>query len=461
METQGQGVRGGGAGAPRDPSPAGDEFRRRLPLYRLLAAGLTSVAVVTCSLQQILHRDGDPEVFVLAARLLMRGQDIYSVPTPHGSYYYYPPFFAFLNIPLTPLPIWLLFVLWAVASVVLLGWSAAAFYGAMSGRPFLSLPAKRRWVVCFFSTLLCARFIILHLRFGQTNVMVLALAVLGLVWLSRGRRVGSGVALGLSAAVKLTTLPFLFWFLARRGGRVLLGVTLGGLLAAALPALVVGPEKDVDYHRAWVERVALSNAPGTGNWAGNGNVSLRAQADRFFLDVNAFEYKGRLYRVTLLKLPAWVVRLLGHLFMLGVAATIGAYALRFRDAPELVSRWGGFALVFSLIPNFSTVTEIPHLVLLLPAYIYVVHLWYVEGVGDRLFRVLVALSFVLTTMTTQTFCGVFLSRLLASLGAINWGMLLLTAAIFRAAGLLYSISKTTRSKAVARARLSVTPTSSS
>jgi hypothetical protein len=416
-----------------DPSPTGDKFYRRLPLYRLLAAGLVSIAVITCSLQQIWRRDGDPEVFVLAARLLTQGQDLYLVPTPHGSYYYYPPFFAFLNIALVPLPVWLLFILWGIASVVLLGWSMAAFYGGLTGQPFFSIPARRRWVVCFFSTLLCARFIILHLRFGQTNIFVLWLAVLGLVWLSRGRQVRSGVALGLSMAVKLTTLPFAFWFLARRGGRVLSGIALGGLIAVMLPALVVGFRKDVDYHREWVERVALSNAPGTGNWASNGNVSLRAQADRFFLDVPAFEYKGGLYRVTLIELPPAAVRLMGHLCMLGVALAIGFYALRYRDAPELVSRWGGFAFVFSLVPNFSTVTEIPHLVLLLPAYIYVVHLWYVEKVEDRPFRVLVALSFVFTTLTTQTFCGVFLSRLLASLGIINWGIILLSVAIYRAA----------------------------
>jgi hypothetical protein len=380
-----------------------------------------------------LRRDGDPEVFVLAARLLTQGQDIYLVPTPHGSYYYYPPFFAFLNIPLIPLPLGALFILWAVTSVGLLGWSMAAFYGGMAGEPFLSLPTRRRWVVCFFSTLLCARFIILHLRFGQTNIFVLALAVLGLVWLSRGRQMRSGVALGLSILIKLTTLPFAFWFLARRSGRVLSGIALGGMIAVMLPALVVGFRKDVDYHREWVERVAVSNAAGTGNWASNGNISPRAQADRFFLDVPAFEYKGRLYRVTLVELSPAAVRLLGHLCMLGVALAVGLYALRFRDAPELVSRWGGFAFVFSLIPNFSTVTEIPHLVLLLPAYVYVVHLWYVEKVEDRLFRILVALSFVFTTLTTQTFCGVFLSRLLASLGIINWGMLLLSVAIYRAA----------------------------
>jgi hypothetical protein len=309
----------------------------------------------------------------------------------------------------------------------------AAFYGGMTGRTFFSLPVKTRWVVCFFSTLLTARFIILHLRFGQTNIFVLALAVLGLTWVAKGRRVSAGAALALSMVLKLTTLPFGFWFLARRSGRVLLGMILGGLVGVALPALAVGVEKDLSYHREWIERVALSNEPGTGNWASNGNISLRAQADRFFLKTAAFDYKGRLYNVTLVELPPATIRLIGGLLMLLIALAIIFYAVRFRRAPELVSRWGGFAFVFSLIPNFSTVAEIPHLVLLVPAYIYVVHLWHVERLTDRAFRALVVLSFVLTTLTTKSFCGEFLSKVFASVGLINVGMLLLSAAIFRAA----------------------------
>src|SRR5205085_6942119 len=109
------------------------------------------------------------------------------------------------------------------------------------------------------------------------------------------------------------------------------------------------------------------------------------------------------------------------------------YAVHFRHAPELVARWGGFAFVFSLIPNFSPVAEIPHLVILLPAYLYVVHLWYVVRLKDRIFRSLVVLSFVCATLTTNTIVGMFLSRLLTSWGCISLGMILLSAAIFRAA----------------------------
>ncbi len=119
--------------------------------------------------------------------------------------------------------------------------------------------------------------------------------------------------------------------------------------------------------------------------------------------------------------------------MLFIALAIGIYAVRFQNAPEIVSKWGGFAFVFSLIPNFSPVAEIPHLVLLVPAYIYVVHVWYFQSTTDRLFRALVLLSFVFTSLTTKSFFGLFVSRMLAALGFISLGILFLSAAIFRAA----------------------------
>ena len=417
----------------RELLPPEDKFSKRLPLYRVLALVLVTLAIVTCSVQQILRRDGDPYLFVHAARLFMQGQDIYTIPDQHGAYYYYPPFFAFVNIPLTFLPTPLVVVLWSLASVFLLAWTMAAFYAGLTGQPFFSRPAKDRWVVCFFATLLTARFIILHLRFGSSNGLVLALAVLGLTLLTRQKVVSAGIAIGFSMVVKLTTLPFGFWFLIRRGWRVLAGMALAGFIGFMVPACAVGLRKDASYHREWLYQVVLSNAPGTGSWAGNGNLSLRAQADRFFLNVDAFVYKGELYRVTIVELPPKVVRIIGQLLMLSVALGIFFYGLRFQNAPTLISQWGGFALVFSLMPSFSSVSEIPHLVVLLPAHIYVVYVWYHGLTTDRIFRGLVVLSFIFASLTTKAFVGLFLSRLLPSVGCVSFGLLLLSAAIFRAA----------------------------
>lgn len=379
-------------------------------------------------------------MFIHAARLMLGGQDVINLPNRFGLYYVYPPFFAFLNIPLVFLPIELVIVLWTIASVALLGWSMAAFYAGMMGRPFFSLPAKTRWVVFFFTLLLTARFIVFHLQGGQSNIFVLALAVLGLVLFTRTRKFSSGIAIGLSIAIKITTLPFVFWFLARRSVKVLAGIALGGVVAVILPALVVGPEKDLYYHREWFNKVFMTNAAVSNVSSGVGNLSLRAQLGRFFQRTTPFEYHGRSYQFMIAELPPRVIILLGWFLMSAIAAAIIWYAVRYRNASTLVSEWGGYALVFSLIPNFSTWTEVHHLVLLVPSYLYVVHLWYSRRVTDRWFKVCVVLSFIFLTLTTKTFCGVFLSHVLTSLGFITYGMLLLSAAIVRAANCLETLA---------------------
>ena len=111
-----------------------DKFSGKLPVYRILAIVVIAIAVVVCSVQQISRRDGDSELFVNIANLLRQGKDIYGVPSAHGNFYYYPPFFAVLVISLTLLPFQLLIFLWTAASVALLGWSIAEFYSGMIGR---------------------------------------------------------------------------------------------------------------------------------------------------------------------------------------------------------------------------------------------------------------------------------------------------------------------------------------
>jgi hypothetical protein len=418
-----------------------DKFHRRLRRYRVLALALILATIAVCSVEQMwyVHWGGDPRVFVHAARLLLHGGDVINVPDQFGLYYVYPPFFAFLNIPLIFLPIEVVIVLWTIASVVLLGWSMAAFYAGMLEQPFLSIPSKTRWVVCSLTLLLTARFVFFHLQGGQSDIFVLALSVLGLVLYSRRQPLRSGIAIGLSLILKITTLPFVFWFLARRSGRVIAGIVLGCLVGVMLPAIVVGPKRDLDYHREWFNKIFSTNAVVSNESSGIGNLSLRAQLGRFFQQTTAFEYHGHGYQFTIAELSPRALSLLGWFLMFLIVLAISWYALRYRDAPTLVSRWGGYALVFSLIPSFSTWTEVHHLVLLVPSYLYVVHLWYGRQVTDRWFKLLVVLSFILLTLTTKMFCGVFLSRALTSLGFINLGMLSLTAAIFRAASCLIAL----------------------
>ena len=429
-------------------------FQRRRLTYRWVAIvvvlGGTVVATAGQQIRNPAH--SDIEVFIHAARLLLSGQDLYAVPDPFGHFYLYPPFFAFLNIPLIFPPFFVSVILWTLASVGLFAWSIAAFRGGMTDQKFFTLPAKTRWMTVFLTVLLTARFIVYHLRFGQSNVFVLALAVLAMTFLYRGRIAGAGVLFALSIMIKMTTLPFVFWFLVTRKFRLLAGMAIGVLIAGLLPAGAVGASRSIGYHWEWTRTVLSEHRPGSGNDVGIGNLSMRAQINRFFSDGNLNANKDNAYRVRIVSLPHSVVLSMELAVMAAIGVLIAWYALRYRDAPRLVSFWGTAALTFSLAPNFSPLTEIHHLVLLIPSYVYVIHLWSSGLVNDRVFRVCTVLSFILLTLTSNTFCGRLVSDVLASLGAVEWGMLLLSAAIVRAASRM-SKDSSMRDTAVAGAAL--------
>ena len=400
-------------------------------------AALTAIIVVVCVAQQLIKGDGDPVLFANAGKVLLAPpNDLYLSPIPpHNNYYYYPPFFAVLCMPLSWLPESLLLTLWALASVALLGWSLSAFYGGITGKNYFDIEPRHRWMVIGCAAIFVLRPAIDHLRFGQINIFVLAAAVLALLQIERRREFVPGLILGASIVTKLLLIPFAALFLLRRKYVLLLGMAVVVVAAAALPALFVGLSRDVALHREWFEVVFL----GVSNeWTSNGNISLAAQITRFFTTSTAFEYKGISHAVSLAELSPSLVAALRLAVPATVLLVIGFFVFRFRNAPALISRWGIYALVFALVPCFSTITELPHLVLLAPAAMWVAHVIFIEKVTDRLLVSLFAAAFVLTTLTSKTFVGEYLGKAFASTGIVILGVVLLSVTVVRG---LYVLQK--------------------
>ncbi|HEY6281041.1 MAG TPA: glycosyltransferase family 87 protein [Burkholderiales bacterium] len=412
-------------------------FEKLVKFYRVLAAIAVLVVIYLASAKLIRNPVAKPdlETYLHAASLILGGNNPYLTPIPAGVFFYvYPPLFAVLFIPVTFIPINIVVVLWCVLNVLLIGWSMKAFYELINGTSFFEIPAQTRWAVCFFALLPTFKFIFNHLSFGQSDIVVLALVVLGLVSLQKNQRLVGGAVIGLSITIKIISSPFAVWFAARRNLWATFGIAGGVLAGLLLPALLLGFGKNLEFLDYWVRHIVLYSDLRHINTPMHVNLSLQAQLYRFFSDTVSFEYDGKSYYLTLLTVPAETLHLAGHLIVVLVAGTLAVYALKFRKQGELVSQWGGMALAFSLMPLFVTVMQKHHLVLLLPAYIYVMHLWYSIQLKDKVFRALVVASMVLLNFTV--FCGEFLSRAFDAGGCYALGVLLLVAAIFRAAGRL-------------------------
>jgi len=414
-------------------------FEKLVKLYRVLALIMVLLVIVLASAKLIRNPVAKPdlEVYLHAASLILAGNNPYLTPIPAGTFFYlYPPLFAVLFIPFTFLPINVAVVAWCVLNVFLVGWVMKALYERMAEVRFLDIPEKTRWVICCFALLPTGRFIFSHLSYGQANIAVLALVVLGLVCLQKHQKFGGSVAIGISIAIKVISLPFAVWFAARRNLWVTLGIASGVLAGLLLPALLLGFGKNLEFLDYWFHKVVLYGDLRNTKWPLHHNLSLQAQLYRFFSDSVAFEYNGRPYYLTLFALPAATLHLIERLIVAAVAGMVVLYAVLYRNRGALISDWGGMALTFSMVPLFATVMQKHYLVLLLPAYIYVVHLWYSMQLKDKAFRGLVAASMAVLTFTSAAFCGEFLSRVFAAVGCYALGVLLLSAAIFRAAACL-------------------------
>lgn len=400
----------------------------------MIVAALVVIALSSAKQLRRTGTRGDVEIYVHGARLAVAGEDLYRTPEPRGNQpYLYLPLFAFLAVPLTLVPFPAAAVVWCAVNAALAWWIVVAFFRAMTGRSFFSLPPRARWIVGGFTILLTLRALLYHLDLGQANLVVMAVAVYGLTTLPRGRQAAAGVPFGLAATLKTIVLPLWIPFLAQLRMRVVLGIAAGVAAGLLLPAVFVGFERNAGYIAYWVTDVILSadDLRHTPHWPLSFNYSLAAQLYRFFGGVVSFEHDGRFYDLTIVRLSDDVLRTAGKLMPVVVGSVIAIYAWLHRRREELVSLWGAVALAFCLAPAFSLLAHKHYFVMLLPAHLYVIWLWYGLGLRDGWFRGLVVASFAVAIMSTTLFD--FVGALLSNLGGLIWGASLLAAAIFRAA----------------------------
>lgn len=285
------------------------------------AAGL--VALVPTLLAPGTQRMTDLLVYVGAGEVAQSGADVYDFRSAQGAAFVYPPFAALLSEPLSRVPLGLLQVLWAAATLAAL--VGVARVGMRPVVALLGLPLT-------LALLLLSSPVRSHLRFGQVGLFLVLLVAADLLRSSRR----PGVGLGLAIAVKLTPAVFLPWLLVQRRFRTL-RTAVAVAAGASLLGLVLLWPSTVQYlgHALWsTDRFIPSDVPG--------NQSVR----------------GMLLRTPLPDDAAQLLWLLVAL-VLAVLATLGAR--RLEDAGQ---RLGAVGVLAALSVAVSPISWVHHLVFL-------------------------------------------------------------------------------------------------
>ncbi len=308
----------------------------------------------------------------------------------------YPPLFAFVMLPLLPLPLWLRDLVWYLVTV-----------GAVIGSFQLSEAIARKAIAVpldavelgwlrFLALLLSAKLILAVFENQAYDALVLLVLLSGLAALGSGRELWAGAGLALAAALKVTPLIFFPYLLWRR--HYAAAAVFAAVFAAAslLPDLFFTPSGAAHgYFVSWLREVAGPpfgvDAGGIANafWSGANimNHSLRG-AVSLHIDETA---QRTLFDVVLYSVDA--------AFIVAVA-TLLALSPRRRDSIAFDA-----SLLLIAMLMLSPMTSRSHYIALLLPYMTVIALGYRDGRTLNLGRIVLALSFVLVTASGNDVVG--------------------------------------------------------
>lgn len=147
----------------------------------------------------------DSDVYVMGARTLMNGGDLYAQATAGDLRFTYPPFAAALFVPLALLPTEL--ARWSLTALSLLGLLTTIL---VVGRRLELKPWLMVWLVVAAAAL---EPVLRNLLLGQINLILMALVIVDLLVIPPRYR---GLITGVVAGIKLTPAVFVVYFLLRK-----------------------------------------------------------------------------------------------------------------------------------------------------------------------------------------------------------------------------------------------------
>ncbi|WP_433057578.1 glycosyltransferase 87 family protein [Dactylosporangium sp. CS-033363] len=222
------------------------------------------VSAVLVWLRPASDRLSDLHIYYGAARAVNDGRPLYEYVAENGGPFTYPPFAVLFFRPLALLPEPALQVAWLALTC-----AAVAALAVAVGR---GLSASRLAVAAIACGLLVSAPVQSNLRFGQVSIFIVLLALVDAMGFLPQRY--RGILVGLAAAIKLTPLLFVVYFLAARRYRDAARAGAAFAAAALLGALVL----PADSLRYWTGTMLQTSR--IGDLASLGNQSVQGMLMR-------------------------------------------------------------------------------------------------------------------------------------------------------------------------------------
>jgi alpha-1,2-mannosyltransferase len=251
--------------APPSRTPVSEPSRDARRLLIVGACWLLALAVIIrMAWWTVPSGLADLAVYRSGALAVLHGSALYSMRTPQGLPFTYPPLSAVLAVPLTLVPLRAAEIAWTAMVYVPL--AVAIWVGF---RDLLQRAGPYRQAV-FAALIACSAFLVpveQVMSFGQIDLFLVALCLLDCS--ARRPRWPRGVLIGLAAAVKLEPAVFVVYLLMT-GRRKAAAVAAGSFAALTAAAWALVPRDSLTY---WTS--TLFDTGRLGGNAAAGNQSLR------------------------------------------------------------------------------------------------------------------------------------------------------------------------------------------
>ncbi len=212
-------------------------------LLTLLSLGALVAVYCVFRVYKVFIWKGDFYHFYMAAQAIIAGNDLYASGV--GGYIY-PPFFAFLITPLTHFSIIPALAIYQSMNVILLAIILILGIRTLESVLQIKLNSLQISSLCALTFILTNEQIWEEFSLAQSDLLILAGFCVAL-YLIDSKPKFAGICLGIIANIKYQSFFFLPFLLLRARWKVIWGFFIGVVLAAMLPALIIGWNRNLGY----------------------------------------------------------------------------------------------------------------------------------------------------------------------------------------------------------------------
>jgi len=341
----------------------------------------------------------------------------------------YPPFYAFISIPLALLPFQVAKMIYFFLSISALVISVVWIKRIIADSGSFNIPESSTFSKIFTGLfiLFSARFIINNFEHLQSDMFILLTMTGGLYYFRIGKKFNSAFMLALGAALKVTPFLMLLYFLWKREWKIFLIGVLFTILLNIMPDLFLSSNRETSYLSEWTPLITGRLNPQESStetdkvWelTSRMNQSLSTTLQRYFTNAPVVIYADKTVYVNMLSLRPESVKMLSLFIVLLMGAGF-AWVTREKIEKHTDDRYLlEYALALILILLASPVSSKPHFAILLLPHALIFSSLYHKRLNINYLNSLI-FAFVLSSLMVDGFVGKEIGRYFEALGNVTF-----------------------------------------